>query len=187
MKCSIILLVVLIISSAGCNSKTTKTVAQPISPIVNFTEIKGDVIGMSFSDYREKHPSEHCEVNVGCISERQTYAGHVAIKNVSFYQGQLCKVSYEMDHYNDLLLKLKERYGEPTQFGKANFSWLSGGITVHFSDSEKYSTLEVSDDRLSKLFTHPTAVSRTLQDRHTGGRGTLIPGMIFEKNHKIHD
>jgi hypothetical protein len=133
-------------AALGCSGATASAPVSASLPKFMIHDVKGDVLGMAYADYKKAHAQECTfpfggkDGEHGCYTSGTTYAGIRASKDAEFYKGKLYWISYNVDpmHADELLDALKEKYGQPmTCAPDKSCTWGNEEATINYSTTEK--------------------------------------------------
>jgi hypothetical protein len=143
----LIALLIASIGLGGCNNSAAPTASAPPQKQFTIVDIKGDVLGMSYADYKKKHPGE-CNYYLGknlCYTPNATYADLPASRSADFFHGQLLSVTYGVRHtFNvatakdddaELVKALESKFGGPNHDSGGLKLWDNGTISIMLSDT----------------------------------------------------
>lgn len=142
----LIALLIASIGLGGCNNSAPISSAPPQKQFT-IIDIKGDVLGMSYADYKKKHPGE-CNDYLGknlCYTPNTTYADLTASRSADFFHGQLVGVTYGVRHTlnvatakedgAELVKALESKFGGPNHDSDGLKMWDNGTISIMISDT----------------------------------------------------
>jgi hypothetical protein len=143
----LIALLIASIGLGGCNNSAAPTASAPPQKQFTIVDIKGDVLGMSYADYKKKHPGE-CNDYLGknlCYAASTTYADLPASRSADFFHGQLLSVTYGVRHTlnlatakqdgAELVKALESKFGGPNYDSGGLKTWDNGTISIMLSDT----------------------------------------------------
>ncbi len=133
-----------LVSGVGCNSAPATSKVPQKEFVVS--DIKGDVLGMSYADYKRKHP-EDCRYmgKDNCFTSSTTYADISATRSADFFHGRLMSITYGVHHtFNSTTLKtdgaelaqaVESKFGAPKYETTSAKIWDNGTVNIMLSDS----------------------------------------------------
>jgi len=143
----LIALLIASIGLGGCNNSAPPTASAPPQKQFTIVDIKGDVLGMSYADYKKKHPGD-CSDYLGknlCYTANATYADLPATRSAGFFHGQLLDVTYAVRHTlnaetakqdgAELVKAVESKFGGPKYDGETKI-WDNGTISIMLADSQ---------------------------------------------------
>lgn len=143
----LIALLIASIGLGGCNNSAPPTASAPPQKQFTIVDIKGDILGMSYADYKKNHPGE-CNDYLGknlCYTPNATYADLPASRSADFFHGQLLSVTYGVGHTlnvetakkdgAELVKAMESKFGGPNYDSANTKLWDNGTISIMLSDS----------------------------------------------------
>ncbi|HLJ89553.1 MAG TPA: hypothetical protein VKZ53_22275 [Candidatus Angelobacter sp.] len=123
----------------------------PVAHSAPLSEVKGNVMGMPYSQYKQKHPADCQFDHESCIGST-TIAGVAADTSAIFFHGRLMSLSYRIAGWEDpqVLEDLKRKYGPPTESTSKIVKWHDDTTTLTFSRFSRYTEIDFLCDELWK-------------------------------------
>jgi hypothetical protein len=164
-----IALLIASIGLGGCNNSAAPTASAPPQKQFTIVDIKGDVLGMSFTDYKKKHLGDCDHLgNNSCYGPNATYADLPASRLANFFHGQLLSVTYEVHHtFNvetmkeddaELVKAMESRFGTPKDDSGSSKTWDNGTVSIMLADSAErketyvtYTLKELQEQQVAEI------------------------------------